>query len=97
MAGPGWGVNAVVPGLTRDPYAAAVVVGKKDNDYRANDCRRWLWVPAQGRDDTEYVAAQSAYIFITACRSIFPVPVFGNSPTNVISRGYLYGNIFALT
>jgi hypothetical protein len=29
------------------------------------------------------------YIFISACRSIFPVPVFGNSSMKRTSRGYL--------
>jgi hypothetical protein len=38
-----------------------------------------------------------AYIRNNDCRSIFPVPVFGNSPMNRISRGYLYGSSFALT
>ena len=41
------------------------------------------------RDDTEGGVGECAYIRITACRSIFPVPVFGNSPMNLISRGYL--------
>ena len=43
------------------------------------------------------VAMTERYIRITACRSILPVPVFGNSPMNLISRGYLYGSSFALT
>jgi hypothetical protein len=29
------------------------------------------------------------YILISAWRSILPVPVFGNSAMNLISRGYL--------
>jgi hypothetical protein len=37
------------------------------------------------------------YIRITAWRSILPVPVFGSSPMNLISRGYLYGSSLALT
>jgi hypothetical protein len=32
-----------------------------------------------------------------ACRSILPVPVFGNSSTNLTSRGYLYGSSLVFT
>ena len=40
--------------------------------------------PAFAGDDSG-----ACYIFINACRSIFPVPVFGSSSMNLISRGYL--------
>ena len=43
------------------------------------------------------LAMTGYYIFITAWRSIFPVPVFGNSSINFTSRGYLYGSSLALT
>src|SRR6476620_7214277 len=36
----------VVPGLTRDPYAVAGVVGKEDNYRRANSCWPVVMVPA---------------------------------------------------
>lgn len=37
------------------------------------------------------------YIRNNACRSIFPVPVFGNSSIKITSRGYLYGKSLPLT
>jgi hypothetical protein len=40
----------VVPALSRDPYAAAVVFSAVVAGF-ATHGRRWLWVPAQGRDD----------------------------------------------
>jgi hypothetical protein len=47
-----------------------------------------LWVPAFA-GTTPIKVRQSAYNRITAWRSILPVPVFGNSSMNLISRGYL--------
>ena len=58
-----------------------------------SECKklRWSSLPARncalGRDDIEF--ADTHYIFINAWRSILPVPVFGNSAMNRISRGYL--------
>jgi hypothetical protein len=40
----------VVPALSRDPYAAAVVSGAVVAGF-ANHEHPGLWVPAQGRDD----------------------------------------------
>ncbi len=54
-----------------------------------------VWVPAPvrncalGGDDTESVAKPSPHILSNACRSILPVPVFGNSSMKMTSRGYL--------
>jgi len=59
---------------------------------RNNDCCG-VWVPAPvrncalGGDDTEKYS--SGYILNNACRSIFPVPVFGSSSVKITSRGYL--------
>jgi len=43
-------ITIVVPALSRDPYAAAVVSGVVPTVFATHE-RRWLWVPAQGRDD----------------------------------------------
>jgi hypothetical protein len=51
-------------------------------EFKAN----YLVVPALSRDDVE---AEEPYTLNNACRSILPVPVFGNSSANLISRGYL--------
>jgi hypothetical protein len=40
----------VVPALSRDPYAAAVMSGAVATGFGYHGSR-WLWVPAQGRDD----------------------------------------------
>lgn len=54
-----------------------------------------VWVPAPvrncalGGDDTESVAKPSPHIRSSACRSIFPVPVFGSSSMKITWRGYL--------
>lgn len=67
-----------------------------------NNGHWWLWVPAFART-TSNMSQRSRYILVNyifircACRSILPVPVFGNSSVKVISRGYLYGSNFALT
>ena len=53
--------------------------------------------PSVRWDDSEFVATAVGYIRNSACRSIFPVPVFGSSSMKSTSRGYLYGNSFALT
>ena len=53
--------------------------------------------PTLPRARGEGAQRRKPYIRITAWRSILPVPVFGNSPVNLISRGYLYGRSFVLT
>jgi hypothetical protein len=40
----------VVPALSRDPDAAAVVSGAVVVGFAKHE-HRWLWVPARGRDD----------------------------------------------
>jgi hypothetical protein len=47
---------AVVPDKRapiRDPYAVAVIIERAGGRLSLNDSGRWLWVPAQGRDDKE--------------------------------------------
>ena len=41
----------VVPALSRDPYAAAVMMGGAGRRPSLNTSPRSTWVPAQGRDD----------------------------------------------
>src|SRR6202022_1264405 len=41
----------VVPALSRDPYAAAVVLRDPVGRLLRNNPGLWLWVPAQGRDE----------------------------------------------
>ena len=48
-----------------------------------NNCLWNTGSPAFAGDDS------GGYIRNNACRSIFPVPVFGNSSMKIISRGYL--------
>jgi hypothetical protein len=49
----------VVPALSRDPYAAAAVLRDAVGRLSRNNPGLWLWVPAQGRDDSLF------------CRDIF--------------------------
>lgn len=47
--------------------------------------------------DAAKTIALARYPFSNLCRSILPVPVFGNSSKNSTMRGYLYGSSVALT
>src|SRR6187402_2991819 len=54
-----------------------------------DDFSLWLWVPAFAGMTLNVLRDRHLYILNNACRSIFPVPVFGNSSMKITSRGYL--------
>ncbi|EJN14507.1 hypothetical protein PMI42_01917 [Bradyrhizobium sp. YR681] len=63
--------------------------------FRLNHSRLWnTGSPAFAGDDQR---VWDCYILSNACRSIFPVPVFGSSSMKITSRGYLYGKSLPLT
>ena len=84
MAARGWRVSAsyiaVVPAKQGPIRAELSMAGRRFQQH----CL--VMGPCVRRDDTESAAG---YIFSNACRSILPVPVFGSSSMNLISRGYL--------
>jgi len=78
IAGGGIGGLAAALGLAQKGFRSILCLSLR-RPGQASSCER---------DDSVFVVAPD-YIRITACRSILPVPVFGNSSTNLISRGYL--------
>jgi hypothetical protein len=63
-------------------------LGKPSNSTRQDKCRG-VWVPAFAGTTLSLLKCMKSYTRSNACRSIFPVPVFGNSSMNFTSRGYL--------
>src|SRR5215218_669634 len=60
-------IHTVVPAQAQmrncasgDPSAAADVMEKEGNAQRCETISAGVWVPAQGRDDTDYLANSSA-------------------------------------
>ena len=100
MAGRDWrATNPRRPGQAKrepGPIATGIRVRHDGATASRNNGHWWLWVPAFA-GTTSNMLPRQRYIFISACRSILPVPVFGNSSMKMISRGYLYGSNFALT
>ncbi len=73
----------------RDPILRSSKLARTGNDQLAQEILLRRMGPRLRGDDAECVAMPSPYILNSACRSIFPVPVFGSSSVKITSRGYL--------
>jgi hypothetical protein len=56
--------------LSRDPYAAAVVLRDPVGRLLLNNPGLWLWVPAQGRDDNLFCGAVFASLAMTMSKTL---------------------------
>jgi len=73
----------VVPALSRDPYAAAIVLRDTNRWLSRNNPGLWLWIPAQGRDDS------------LSCGDVVAEPVIGRrfAPTRWLANDGVIGDI----